>query len=224
MPEKMVSISDTLAGNPLIFGLILCCMFLLIIARVRQNGKFMFLILSFYRGKGIIQPFKEERLMLSAASVLLMTNFLVMIGLFGYYSIQILGFPEKPFYQSIGFIEITIFVACCYSVKLTLIRFAKFILGVDKGNSEYSYTIVLFCQNLGLLLFPLIVTITYIDMDYKPTLILVAMVVVGLLYLFRLFKAILISIRESIPFLYLFLYLCAFEFSPLVVAIKIVTG
>ena len=56
MPEKMVSISDTLAGNPLIFGLILCCMFLLIIARVRQNGKFMFLILSFYRGKGIIEP------------------------------------------------------------------------------------------------------------------------------------------------------------------------
>ena len=140
MPEKMVSISDTLAGNPLIFGLILCCMFLLIIARVRQNGKFMFLILSFYRGKGIIQPFKEERLMLSAASVLLMTNFLVMIGLFGYYSIQILGFPEKPFYQSIGFIELTIFVACCYSVKLTLIRFAKFILELDKTVVLYEST------------------------------------------------------------------------------------
>jgi hypothetical protein len=224
MPGKMVSISETLAGNPLIFGLIVCCMFLLIIAKVRQNGKFRFLILSFYRGKGIIQPFKEERLMLSAASVLLMTNFLVMIGLFGYYSIQILGFPEKPFYQSIGFLQITIFMACCYIVKLTSIKFAKFVLGVDKGNSEYSYTIILFCQNLGLLLFPIIVTITYIDLDYRPALVGFSIVIVGLLYLFRLFKAILISARESVPFLYLFLYLCAFEFSPLVVAIKIVIG
>jgi len=224
MPGKMVNVSDTLAGNPLIFGLIVCCMLLLIVAKVRQNGKFKFLILSFYRGKGIIQPFKEQRVMLSAASILLMTNFLVMIGLFGYYSIQILGFPGKPVYESIGFFQISVFVTCCYIVKLTLIKFVKFLLGVDKGNSEYSYTIILFCQNLGLLLFPLIVTITYIDMDYRPTLVIFAMVIVGLLYLFRIFKAISISIRESIPFLYLFLYLCAFEFSPLVVALKIVIG
>ena len=219
---EMVGVKSSMERNTVLFILLISSLVMIIIAKIRQNVKFQFLILSFYKGKGVIQPFKDERLMMSAASILLLFNFLIMIGIFGHYSVKIFGVEEALDVGEYGFLKVSLFVSSCYVVKLIAIRMVQFLIGADKGSSEYLYTVVHFCQNLGLVLFPFIVTATYFESEYKLAVINAAIVAIILLYLFRLFKTIAISVRESVPILYLFLYLCAFEFLPLTVAVKLV--
>ena len=218
---EMVGITSSMERNTILFVLLISSLVMVIIAKIRQNVKFQFLILSFYKGKGVIQPFKDERLLMSAASILLLLNFLIMIGMFGHYCVKMFGVEEAFDLGKYGFLKVSLFVSCCYLVKLIAIRLVQFLIGADKGSSEYLYTVVLFCQNLGLVLFPFIVTATYVEPGYKSAVIIAAIVAIILLYLFRLFKTIAISVRESVPILYLFLYLCAFEFLPLTVAVKL---
>ena len=215
---------ENFSGNLTVFTCLFFCLLFLVVIKIRQAAEFRFIIASFYKGKGVIQPFKGEQIFVSAASLFLLVNFVLMSSILTHYTILTLNFPGNVFCRGLKSFEIIIFVLGCYGVKLTLTRIIQFVIGMNDGLTEYRHNILLFCQNVGMLLLPIIILITYVDVKYKLGLIYIALSMFVLLYFYRLLKTIGISVRESVPWLYLFLYLCAFEISPIIIAIKLLFG
>ncbi|MDA8714943.1 DUF4271 domain-containing protein [Flavobacteriales bacterium] len=222
--EPIPSMKGEFSGNLTVFTCLLFCVLLLVVIKVRQTAKFRFIIASFYRGKSVIQPFKDGQIFASASALFLLGNFIVMSAILLHYAINILDYPGVNFCKGLYAYEIVLFIIGFYGLKLLCTRLIQFIIGMNEGLMEYQHNILLFCQNVGLVLLPLVVLITYIDINYKTDLIYVAISLFILLYFYRILKTVGISIRQSVPWLYLFLYLCAFEISPIIIAIKLLTG
>jgi len=222
--EPVPRIKEEFSGNLAVFTCLLSCVLLLVVIKIRQTDKLRFIIASFYKGKSVIQPFKDGQIFASASALFLLANFIVMSTILLYYAINTLDYPGNQFCRGLQSYEIVLFVIGFYGLKLICARLIQFVIGMNEGLIEYQHNILLFCQNVGVLLLPLVVLITYVDINYKTDLIYVAISVFVLLYFYRILKTVGISIRQYIPWLYLFLYLCAFEISPVIIAIKLLTG
>lgn len=207
----------------LIFGTLLVCFLIFAILKLRQPAKVRFLISSFYKGKSVMQPFREELILTSASAILLTLNFFIMMGLLGYSAVGYFGL-STPFQGAALLGVITLAVAVAYLLKLLVSWIVQFVIGTDRGITEYRYNVLFYCQNVGLILLPLMFILTYIDPEFKDELLYGAFAVVSLLFCYRIVKSIVIGVRESVPALYLFLYLCTLEFLPLVVVIKLLIG
>ena len=90
--------------------------------------------------------------------------------------------------------------------------------------NEYIITIYLSYRIMALVLFILVILISYTSIFPVKTLILAGLVTIATLYLMRLIRLFLIFMKSNISILYLILYLCALEFLPVVVTVKYFTG
>jgi len=207
---------------------LLGCMLMLAIVKFRQPVKFQFLTTSFYKGSSIIQPFQDGLIISSASAILMTVNSFVMLGLLGYYSVVEFSVPLIAKSHWMGGAEmaglIILLVAASYLIKLMFVAVSKLIIGADRGITEYRYNILFYVQHMGLVLLPIVLTLTFVDQSSKEIVLYFTYGILLLLYLFRLLKTILIGVRETVPLLYLFLYLCTLEFLPLVVIIKLLIG
>lgn len=147
----------------------------------------------------------------------------------------------------IFFISITIFISILinkyfgvqYSIKLQgmilIILIAFFLLKVifasiigaifktDKETLEYLTNYFVFNIILGLAIVPAIFIAYYIEINMAKYLIIIVLVLSILVYLFRLYRNIIIGISsERYNLYYLFLYLCTVEILPYGVSFKLV--
>jgi len=108
---------------------------------------------------------------------------------------------------------------------LYLIKFVGFgIIGqVFKGpreSREYIHTVFLFNKNLGLFLFPIIVSSPFIAPYAVPLLLQLGIAMAGFFYLLRLMRGLKILFKKHVPIFYMILYLCALEILPLLMIYK----
>ncbi len=203
-----------------VFGLLFLA---LTVIRVRQPVKFEFLTTSFFQGKSVIQPFKEGLIITSATSLVMLVNFFVVSGILLYtvaewWAVETTAGNLELFGWLMGI------VAAAYLIKIIINSMLQFILGTDRGLTEYRYNLVFFCHITGLILLPLVLILTYIPADYKPFVLWACFGFWGAMVLLRFGKTIVLGVRESVPLLYLFLYLCTLEILPLVVLGKLLIG
>lgn len=102
-------------------------------------------------------------------------------------------------------------------------KFVNFISGkmflLDDLSLEYNHNINVFNQSLGVLLFPIILLISYTKEPVLFTFIgLSFFVFIYVLKIIRLFQ---INFSKHLNFLYLFLYLCTLEIIPILYIVKL---
>jgi hypothetical protein len=102
------------------------------------------------------------------------------------------------------------------------LRFLSIVFGQERAAAMYIFNIFLMIMFAGLVLLPANVLIAFAPSELRALIFQVSIGLLGLLFLYRLVRA--MGIWIGIPgfsFLYLFLYLCAFEIAPLLIIWKV---
>ncbi|MEY4595041.1 MAG: hypothetical protein RIQ47_1451, partial [Bacteroidota bacterium] len=93
---------------------------------------------------------------------------------------------------------------------------------IDRELSTYLFNIFIINNLLGMVIFPFTIIMAFnpgVDGSWIFT---VCLIVIGVLYLFRLFRGLQIGLNTpGVSLLYLFLYLCSLELAPLLVLFRI---
>ena len=175
---------------------------------------------SFYSQRVLAQFSKEENLLNSWAFVLLFLLFGATIGLLVY---QITSYHNHSFTDDgwqlyLGF---TLAVIIFFILKIIVLRLLGLIFNIRNLVKEYISILYLTYFNVTFISLPLVVCFGLISDSLKPLLLLIS----GFLILVVLFWQ---YVRSSINILsvyrfskvYLFIYLCALEFCPVIILIK----
>lgn len=124
-----------------------------------------------------------------------------------------------------GFIRFILFafvIALLFSFQMIALRLLSTFFKSEKPVSTYIFTIFLFNLMAGLVLLPLVILIAYAPVEYRMILIRIGLIILALIFLYRVARVFIIwTTQLRAPVFYLFLYLCAVEFAPLLLIGKI---
>lgn len=184
---------------------------------------FLQLVSAFFNTTTANQIVRDESVLLQRASLVLSILSYALMGLFLYrisYHFQ----WQIPFFQT-GLLRFTLFsllVALAYSFKMVAVRFLSSVFDQERPAAQYIFTIFLMVMMCGLVLLPANILIAYAPDPVAQWALIASLVLLALLFLYRLVKA--AAIWLSIPgasIFHLFLYFCAFEIAPLLIIWKV---
>jgi hypothetical protein len=156
----------------------------------------------------------------------------VLINLVSFINIALFAYCGTVYYEVMPpeFSGISIWLILLVII-ITAVTFRHIICSVTGNLSdqkaafdEYLVTIYQSYRYLAILMFILIVLISYTDLFSAKSLILTGIILFTFVYLIRIIRLSLIFINRNISILYLILYLCALEFLPVVISVKYFTG
>ena len=178
------------------------------------------IIQSFYNKRMLAQFSKEENLVNSWSFILLFLLFGATIGLLFY---QVVSYYNRSYVDDgwqlyLGF---TFAVIVFFILKMIILRVLGLIFNIRNLVKEYISVLYLTYFNLTFISLPLVISFGLVADSLKPVILLVF----GLLILVVLFWQ---YVRSSINILsfyrfskvYLFIYLCALEFCPVLILVK----
>ena len=184
------------------------------------------LLTSYFNMTASNQIVRDESYLLQRASLVISIISYLLGGLF-LYQISVLYDWQIYWLQKglVRFVLFSLIIAISYSVKMILLRVLSVIFNQEKAAGTYIFNLFLMIMMAGLILFPANIFLAYSNASVKHFAAIATIVLISLMFLFRLSRA--IRIWFSIPqfsFFYLFLYLCAFEVAPLLVVWKLSFG
>ena len=163
---------------------------------------------------------RDGGLLSERVSIFLFISFVLSFSLFifkiydFYYDV-----PSSVIYSFILYTKIVAGVLLFYFLKMLLYKSCGYIFKSAKETSDYILTIYIYGQVVGVILLPIIVVATYINNVF---IIYIGLTVIALLYIYRLFRGITITISNvKISAYYIFLYLCTLEILPLLLLTKV---
>lgn len=169
------------------------------------------------------QIVRDENILVQRASVYLSIVFYLVGALFLYeFSLHRnwplagigSGFPRFLFFA--------ILVSAVYALKFLILKIAGWLFDVEKETALYIFNVFLLNNLLGILLLPFIALLAFHGALPGDRLFQAALILIGLVYLYRLFRGFLVGIGTSgFSPLYLFLYLCTLEIAPLLVLLRL---
>lgn len=177
---------------------------------------------AFYNLTTTNQIVRDESVLLQRASLILSIISYMLMGLF-LYQISILLDWDMGVLQGglMRFVFLSLSVAIAYSVKMILLRFLSTVFDLEKPVALYIFNVFLMIMMIGLLLLPINILLAYGPLQYRYWILLVAVGIIALLFVYRLIRAIVIWIGiPGFSLFYLFLYLCTFEIAPLLIIWK----
>jgi hypothetical protein len=112
-------------------------------------------------------------------------------------------------------------VAAYFILKHFLLSFLGFIFPVEREATVYAFTMQIFNIVSGFILVPAIVFVAYAPADIARLSIYITLVVLGLVFLFLMFRGLFIANRFlAWNKFHFFLYLCAVEILPVLILVK----
>ena len=149
-------------------------------------------------------------------TVLLVLSTMV-IALFAY---QVLLFHHMVNAGMSGFWRALLIVAMVITAQLLLLRLLAVLANADGGLQEYLYTVVVFHVVLGLVLLPVATVLSFpFRMAWRDVAWAVGVSFVILAVVFRWVRAGVIGRGNGVPARYIFIYICAFEILPALLAL-----
>jgi hypothetical protein len=179
----------------------------------------------FFLFRGINDPGSRDKggLFQWQSTILNLSSFLI-TGLFGYLAASYFDFIPAGFR---GFI-IWLIALGIISLAITLRHLVCVITGAASGQREifrqYLLGIYQSYRFGALFLFIIIILIAYTRILPVGGFIISGIIVVGMMYLFRIIRLLIIFLNRNISIFYLILYLCALEILPVLIVIKYFTG
>ena len=200
-------------------------MFLVAWVKISYPKRFNRLLRTIINQQSLFQVMREELVFSHRGSIVLTIVYILISALFLSLSGRLFGFylinGENAFlYQYLY-----------WGILITAIYFLKFVftglffLVIQKPNfyKTNMFLVSIINKITGLILLPISILAAYLPVIQAVFIIKSGVIIwIGLLF-FRLVKEVLISKAYNIPSFYFILYLCAFEISPFLVGIKLVS-
>jgi len=200
---------------------------LFLIAWVKNTypRRFYQLLRSFINRQSLLQVMREELVFSHRGSIVLTFVYIIIGGLFLTLAGMMFNFKiiEQNDQLLIQFLY--------WCLVILLIYFFKWLAnGLFFGliqRPEYFQTqlfiISVFNKVIGLILLPITILAVYLPLNISSTFIQLGVVLWAIILVYRLIKEVTISLSYKIPSLYIIVYLCAFEISPFIIGIKLVS-
>ena len=223
--EKRIEIEPRVKGNKLhfdwILGVLLLSFIILGFVRLFFNKYLVSLIRSAISYQEASTMFREKNSLMEKASFLVNILFLSNISIFviqvaQFYNVQFGNLKHYYLYAIIFAILLVFYIYRAFTTWFVGSVFLK-----QKVFQEYFHNVNIFTKNTGLLIFPVIVTVQFLSLEYLPVIIYIGMAGIGLLYLLQIHRSFQVIIRKNVSVFYMILYLCAFEFAPLLIIYKL---
>lgn len=178
-------------------------------------------VLSFFYNRDLANLNREERVGFSWASLFLFIQFGFILGLFCYLAIDYLDiFPTNDRLEMFFFFSILI--VALYLLKLGLLRLVGFIFNLQKPFAEYATILCLSYFNASLLFIPIVVGFCLSPIKYGDFYLVLGAGLLFVIFLVQFIRALFnILSRYRFSKVYLFLYLCTLEISPILILIKV---
>jgi hypothetical protein len=193
---------------------------------VKTRSKRMFPdFLKFFLFRGINDPVSRDLggLFYWQSTILNLISFLIM-GLFFYSAASYFDIIPSGFRGII----IWLIALCIISLAVTLRHIVCIITGTASGEQEvfrkYLIDIYQSYRFGALFLFILIVLMSYTPILPVRESVISGIIILGLMYLIRVIRLLIIFLNRNISIFYLILYLCALEILPVLIVVKYVTG
>lgn len=201
----------------------LILLFVLAWVRKEYPKRYGRLIKSFVSQQSMFQVMREELVYSHRASisltfvfVLSTSMFLTLAGIFFGYSWAITQEKYMQFLIWVGVI-VGIYLARWIFSALTAV-----LLQDNIYIRTHLFLISIVNKVIGLVLLPLSILAAYLSVDIGKKMIYIGIFIWGIVMIYRLLKEFVLSREYKIPYLYFILYLCAFEISPMIIALKVV--
>ncbi|MEO8147084.1 MAG: DUF4271 domain-containing protein [Bacteroidia bacterium] len=179
---------------------------------------------AFVNNNAANQIVRDENILVQRASVLLSVICYAVLALFAFYVSEHYHYENDLIGSGFArFLFISLFIAFAYSLKMISLKIFGFIFNCEKPVAAYIFNLFLINNVLGMALLPLLIILAYFDFPYSNYLLMSAIAIVALFYLYRLIKGVVIWTGIThYNMLYLFLYICALEIAPLLIIIKVI--
>lgn len=135
----------------------------------------------------------------------------------------ILFFPIETGQANLVFFGKTLgLVAAYFLLKKMVYRWLGNLFRGVAETAEFLFNVDNFNRVTGILLFPIVALIAFFPSDSPMYIMIVGVVTVSFFYIMLLKRGISIMLKKQFSLFYLFLYLCALEFLPLLLIYKVV--
>jgi hypothetical protein len=111
-----------------------------------------------------------------------------------------------------------------YTGKSFVFNILGFIFNSKQTVNEYITNIGIYNKILGVFLFPIIIAIPYISLQFKQPLMYIGIIAIGISLIFRFLRAFQIAFKIKLSIFYLILYLCALEILPILIIGKMINN
>ena len=198
-----------------------------VIVRVYSPRKLNQMFIAFVNPAAMNQLLREEYAFTNRSSLLLLLIYLLIFPLFVFQTALYFlhgTFPAGPshFQGFKGYFLIMAFVFTAYLVKILFVRLVAFVFGLKAAGSEYVYSILLFNKVIGLVMYPLVLLISFAHQLGSGYLLTAGLSLLVMLLVYRTLRLMQIGLSTAnVSFLYLFLYLCTLEILPTIVLVKL---
>jgi len=223
--EKRIEIEPRLKGNKLnfdwILGVLLLSFIILGFVRLYFNKYLQSLIKSSISFQESTTMFREKNSLMEKASLLVNLLFLSNISIFVIQLAQFfnIGFGNIKHY----YVYLMVFsgLIIMYIFRGLTSWFVGFVFLKEKVFKEYFHNVNIYTKNTGLFLFPVVVTLQFLSYEYLAFIIYIGLAGVGVLYILLIQRSFQLINRKNVSVFYMILYLCAFEFAPLLIIYKL---
>lgn len=188
-------------------------------------NRFRRLFKSIINNQSLFQLVREELVFSHRGSIVLTLVFIVLTGLFLTIAGVIFNFKigEQNEFVLIQFGYWCIITLLLYLFKWIINWLFLNLIQHPDYYKTYMFLVSSFNKIIGLVLLPITILAAYLPLEYAAVFIKAGFFLWAIILFYRLIKEVSISISFKIPRLYIILYLCAFEISPFLIGIKMVS-
>ena len=160
---------------------------------------------------------EEKNAVLQRVSFFLNIAFVLNFSIFLFLTLNYYEIHFLNLYGYMQFVFILGSIIAVYIVKFIYLKIFGFIILEYKAINEYIHNVFLYNKIVGLVFFPIIWFIPFIDSEYSKYFIYVGLLAFVLAFLFRIVRGIINCIKINVSIFYIILYLCALEILPVLI-------
>jgi len=155
------------------------------------------------------------------ASVFLNLNFFIITGVLAFQTLENMPYTLDGIQPLHLWVAFSVFFMTWYAWNFLMSRFIGFVFLRQRVFSEYLHNYNLYRKIAGISLFPIAVIIQFIQEEYREIFLLAGGIIFGIIFLVHIIRGLQVFLKEGISIFYLFLYLCALEFLPIILVFEV---
>ncbi len=153
------------------------------------------------------------------ANLLFNSVFYLQAGLVAYAGVKCFR-PDERLSGVLPYLSLVGILFGIYLGKRILLRALAVLSAGDYSLSEYEYSVFLTNRMLGLLLFPLALSIAYFPSQQAASIIIFSAAIILLAISYRLIRSLLTAVESGVTPFYILFYICTLEILPSALGIK----
>lgn len=169
------------------------------------------------------QEFEDQINWTNTYSIVFMLFYFINISWFLYLVLKYFNqFENYIGNKFLIFLMILVGFVLLYLLKLLLLNVINGLTPDEYGISEYGFSLSIYNQLTGLVIFPILIFLSYTPDLNKLLLLKIILGIAALLYFLQIIRGFINSYRSYGQPFYIILYLCTFEFLPILLVVKVV--